>query len=76
MEQEIKKLPAKAQLQRRIVRVVLTCAILIIINHLVTPGLRWSLWISAGMAIALIFDIVDFGFIRRHERTDQTNTKE
>lgn len=71
MEQEIQKLPVKAQLLRRVVRTILICILLILINRLVTPGMKWSLWITAGLAIALLFDLVDFAFIHQNSERER-----
>ncbi len=71
MEQEIQKLPVKAQLLRRVVRTILICILLILINRLVTPGMKWSLWITAGLAIALLFDLVDFAFIHKNSEREK-----
>lgn len=67
MEEEIKNLPAKAQFQRRALRLILTCAVVLIINHVVTPGLNWSLWVVGGLVIAFLYDLIDFFFINRHK---------
>lgn len=71
MEQEIQKLPVKAQLLRRVVRTILICILLILINRLVTHGMKWSLWITAGLAIALLFDLVDFAFIHKNSEREK-----
>lgn len=68
MDDKIKGLPAKAQLQRRALHLVLTCAIVLIINHLVTPGLNWSLWVVGGLVIAFLYDLIDFFIIHRNTK--------
>ena len=66
MSNEINNLPAKAQLQRRFIRCIILCATLIVLNQVLTPGLLWSLWVTAGLGVSLILDFVDYIFIKRN----------
>lgn len=67
MEDEIKKLPAKKQLQHRAARLALTCAIMLIINHQCTPELNWGLWVVGGLCVAFLYDLIDYFFVKRNE---------
>lgn len=67
MENEIRNLPAGAQLTRRVLRYLVICAMLLLINYLVTPGLNWSLWAVGGLAISLLFDLIDY-FVIKHNK--------
>lgn len=67
MEDRIKTLPAKAQLQRKALRIVLISAIVLIINNRLTPDLSWGLWITLGLCGAFLFDLIDYLFIKKNE---------
>ncbi len=71
MEEKIKQLPAKAQLQRRCLHTTLTCAIILIVNHLATPGLNWGLWATLGLAAALLYDIIDYAVVKHNIKEEE-----
>ena len=74
-KKQINELPAKAQLQRRVVRLIIICAVLLILNNQLTPDLNWGLWITAGLGFSLILDIIDYIFIKRNTKTYDNGEK-
>lgn len=70
MEDKIKKLPAKAQLQRRALRIVLLSAVMLIINHQFTPELRWGLWMTIGLCGSFLFDLIDYIIVKRNTKDE------
>lgn len=71
MENKIKNLPAKAQLQRHAIRLVLTCAVVLIINNRLTPELNWGWWVTAGLCGAFLFDLIDYLFIKHNTKNEE-----
>lgn len=71
MEEKIKRLPAKAQLQRRALRIVLLSALMLIINHQFTPGMNWDLWATVGLCASFLFDLIDYIIIRRNTTEEE-----
>lgn len=70
MEDKIKSLPTKAQFQRRTLRLILTCVIVLIINRLATPGLNWSLWVILGLGGAYLFELIDYIIVKRNTKEE------
>lgn len=68
MEDKIKNLPTKAQFQRRTLRLILICAIILIVNHLATPGLNWGLWAILGLVGGYLFDLIDYIIVKRNAK--------
>ncbi len=71
MEEKIKQLPAKAQLQRRCLHTALTCAIILLVNYLATPGLNWGLWATLGLAAGLLYDVIDYAVVKRNTKEEE-----
>lgn len=70
MDQNIEQLPAKAKLQRRALHTLLTCAIVLIVNYLATPGLNWGLWATLGLVAALLYDVIDYVVVKRNTKEE------
>ncbi|MBQ8366171.1 MAG: hypothetical protein IJX40_00360 [Alistipes sp.] len=71
MEDKIKSLPAKAQLQRRALRIVLLSAIMLIINHQFTPGQNWGVWATVALCASFLFDLIDYVIIKRNTKEEE-----
>lgn len=70
MEDKIKTLPAKVQLLRRALRIVLLSAVMLIINYQFTPGLRWGLWVTAGLCGSFLFDLIDYIIVKQNTKEE------
>lgn len=61
-----------AQMKMNILRYIVVCSFLAVVNYITNPSYWWFLWVVAGWGLDLSLNIISQYFIKQEEEKNET----